>query len=225
MTNIVNTTVGSVIPRGNFNGISKKRKSINTIKEEVYNLLDVEEQVRDFRRTYTERLKTHSQFFSLLNEAEKKMINKSLADLKFLTKEVEIKSLINNNLEGLGCYLARLKVTLLTKDVKVSKRIMHKFTKQKDMNLTHIMEEIVDFNRKLDLLEKSYLKFVDVVNAITNSLEHKVLLNHEGVYKIEELRKLSVKQKELLYHIGKNFCEISRDLLNDKECRKKLKKC
>lgn len=222
MNNIVNTTVGSVMPK-NEPLVSRKKKSINKVKEEVYELLDIEETVDSFKQSYTGKLQEHIAIFKSLEDIEKKRLNKLLADLKFLTKEISIKHLINSNLEGLASYLARLKVTLLTKDVAVTKRILHKFVKQKDMNIDYISDEIDDFSLKLDQLETVYMKFIDMVNSISRGLENKVHLNHDGVHRIDDLRKLVLKQRELLFNISDNLKIICTDLAKIRSCKKVLK--
>ena len=220
---IVKTTVGSVINSGCSNDeICKKKKSLNKLKEEIFNLLDVEDVVEEFRNSYTVKLKDNLEILKSVPGYEKKRVNKALADLKFLTKEVEMKHLINSNLESLSSYLARLKVTILTKDAKVTKKLLSKFLNEKDLNLDYVEDEIYDFSVKLDDLEKAYLRFIDLVNSIINSLEHRVLLNHEGVHKIDKLRGLVVKQKEMLFHVECMFKEICCDLSKVKECKKVL---
>ncbi|MBW3022357.1 hypothetical protein KY328_05520 [Candidatus Woesearchaeota archaeon] len=220
MKNIVSTTVGSVIPRNT--DICKKKKSIKQIKEDVYDLLDVEEIIEEFRKSYTSKLQEYVNLINKLENVEKKRVNKMLADLKFITKEIAMKQLINSNLEGLASYLARLKVTFLTKDMVIAKKILIKFTKQKDMNLYYVKDEIEDFSSKLDQLEKVYMKFIHTINSISRSLEHRVLLNHDGVHKIDSMRVLVAKQSEMLYHIRCTFIELCNEL-KDKECKKLLK--
>lgn len=219
MEKIVTTTVGSVIPKVQLK-ISKKKKSIHKIKEEVYDIVDVEDLVLSFRQSYTAKLKDHMDMFKALENFELKRVNKLVADLKFLTKEISMKQLINSNLEGLAAYLARLKVTILTKDLKVIKRILNKFVKQKDLNLEYVSEEIRDFSVKLDNLENTYMKFIDMVNLISVGLENKVLLSHEGVHKIEDLRNVVVKQTELLYHISERFKDVCLELRKLRGCKK-----
>ncbi|MBW3014815.1 hypothetical protein KY330_00165 [Candidatus Woesearchaeota archaeon] len=222
LNNVVNTTVGSIIQKPEPQ-ICKKRRSIQRIKDEAYDLIDIEEAITEFKNSYKLKLAEYSSKIKQAPFSEKTMINKALTNLNYLTKEIAMKQLINSNIEGLTSYLARLKVTILTKDVKVSKKIFYKFTKQKDMNILFLMKEIDDLNVKLDELEKTYLKFIDIVNCVSENLEHRVLLTHEGVHTIDKIRDCVVKQKELIYHVGKLFCEVSRQLLNDKECRKMLK--
>jgi hypothetical protein len=222
MKDIVKTTVGSVMKKDEP-CIDKKKKSINCIRAEVYEIDVVEDILKEFNETYTPNLSKLSESFQYLDISEKKRINSLLGDLKFLINEIKLKSIINDNLISLSCYLARLKVTLLTKDKDLGKKIVTKFLKQKDMNLNYMIDEINDFEKKLSLLEQVYLKFIDTINGIGNGLENKISLNHSGVHSIDKLRNITFKQKEILYHIGINFVDITKNMLHDKDYRRLLK--
>lgn len=222
MENILITTVGSVMPR-NQGVVSMKQRPINLIKEDVYNFLDVEDTVKAFTDSYTSKMKEHMSFFKLISDPEKRIVNKCLASLKFATKEVNMKQLINSNLEGLACYLARLKVIQLTKDAVAAKKILEKFVKQNDLNLGYVAEEIADFSLKLEELEKSYLKFIDTINSISTGLENKMMLNHSGVLMIQDMKNLAVKQKEMLWNIETTFFETCKELKKAKTCAMVLK--
>ncbi len=176
---------------------------IRQVRDKVFDLENIEELMPSFYTSIKSQISITK--FKKLSEREKKQTNNALAKLKFLYDGLILKQRISDNLEGLACYLGRLKVNTLTKDYRVTRKILYKFLQQDDMNLNFISADIDDFRKKLITLKRNYKILSKKFNIKNNN--------------IQQLSDLCRKQKQLHKNITKIFNSLKTELKKDKKCR------
>ena len=190
--------------------LSKKRKSLQHIKDEIDELKDGRalserfenkcfSHMKKFHKDCCQNHEISSEFQNLLLEAGKH---------HSIIKDSEK---INDNLSILAYYLPQLKINLIRREEKTIKHITKKFIKN-DTNIKNTISMIDNFKGSLDSLEILYCNMVDKVNSHF-PLEDSVKINDlkHGIY-LDKLLSLHKSQKELIYCIGKEFVDISNKL-------------
>lgn len=195
---------------------TKDPRKIQDLKDQAFEMDDVDELINKSPVNFDKKS------ISLMNKEDSIKILRSINNIKVIQNNVEIKQNINDNIQGLACYLSRLKVSMLRRDKEVTSQIIKKFLQQKDMNLLFLMKEIGDFNSQIDDL-KSHYHFLSELSKNSHLLEVSSLVDHDKAKsQIKDLYSINNKQRELLFHVGQNFLHITREL--DSKLKKQLQK-
>ncbi|MFH1849007.1 MAG: hypothetical protein ABH879_02360 [archaeon] len=199
--------------------ISRKRKTIKQMRAEVEDLLGMEELLSRFERECLRRYVSLSEEH-LKDRADRKRVDDALVKLSLLHSQIAEKTRINDNLELLAYYLPRLKTLKITKDAKEASRIFDKFLNQNRRgNLHALIAEIRAFELKLNETRDAYKAFSATLKSYPSSLEGLLEMNNKHLYYLSGLYGHWRKQKELAFHIGSTFREISSELLRDRDIK------
>lgn len=191
--------------------ISKKKKGIQNIKDEVETLPDLKKLTENFEN------KCFTPILDIIKDNEtsediKKELQAISLDMAALHSAIKEKDKINENLSVLAYYLPHLKIHLLRDDEKQLDQVLKKFLSN-DTNIKKTVSMVQNFKTELSGIESAYNKASQIISS--TKLEHNILVNdcRHNLY-IDKLYDAHTKQKELIYHIGKEFITLSKKLQN-----------
>lgn len=145
-----------------------------------------------------------------MTETLKKEFQSTLLELARHHSNLNTREQIHDNLSILSYYLPQLKVNLIRKDDEKLQRILTKFLKQ-DTSLNHTVSLIGNFHKELTAMENHY---IILENLITENfpLEHSISIDSSHKKYLNRLFDCHKTQKELIFHIGKEFVNLSRKI-------------
>ncbi len=137
-------------------------------------------------------------------------------NLKIILSELQEKSFLLENLGSLAYYLAVMKVTTISKDFATTRRILSKFLKNKETQMSRMISEVQSFDKKTIQLECDFKKLLTKV-AKEHMLEDKLEADTDLEFnKLKKLREIGSQQKVLMYNIGITFSDLLKQLMKDK---------
>ena len=102
-----------------------------------------------------------------------------------------------------------LKVSNLKKDYKEAKAIMKKFSSSKYLSIITTLNQNEEFTQNINELQLTHLDLTNNISKLL-PLENKLEVNHSNISNIKEL---SIKQKELIYHLGKELTATCKHII------------
>jgi hypothetical protein len=190
--------------------ISKKKKQLQDIRDEIDNLPSVCKISSDFEdKCFSNIIEILKVSKDHLDEKSYEKLGSHVLDLGKLHSKLK-ESQINDNLEILAHYLPQLKANLVRKDEKTTKRIMQRFMNSNTSNSMTI-SKIDTMKNDLDLMNHHYSHISSIVKDLP--LEHQVLVNElrHSLF-LDKLNNLHFTHRELMFHIGREFVNITRKL-------------
>ena len=190
--------------------ISKRRKSLHSIKDEIEEIPDIKKIADKFES------KCHSHVCSILkDDLVSKEMKKQIQELilKAAQHHSELKegTLITDNLSILAYYLPQLKINLIRRDDKTIGRLNKKYMKN-NTSISKTIKMIEKFGDGLQNLNSVYDNIFSIVNNDL-PLESSVKMNEiKHCLYIDKLYDCHKTHKEMVYHIGKEFVDISNKL-------------
>jgi hypothetical protein len=195
--------------------ISKRKIGLQGLKEKADKLPDLRKIGDNFEK----------KCFSGVKELQKQSNNgkeESHEDFKPIVLELgkfhsQLKEYqnLNDTISILAYYLPQLKINMLRNDDKKLKQIMNKFLKH-ETNLKKTISSVSKFENLVNDIEQSYVFLSEHVTK-NHGLENQTVINdtHHEKY-IDKLYSIHSSQKQLLFHIGKEFIGLSRKI-NEKK--------
>jgi hypothetical protein len=134
---------------------------------------------------------------------------------------IKDRQVINDNISVLAYYLPQLKASNLKNDEQLLKRLLERYL-SKETSIRSTVNHIENFEKDLKELKLNYGVVHDFISK-NLPLENQVEITDKHEKYIENLMLLKKKQKELIYNIGQQFIDISKDLKKiSKKSNKKI---
>jgi len=170
---------------------------IKQLKKDTDSLLNIEKEVRDFKKSWLKQ-KDFPQLRPQLQE-----LNKFLSDIQYA-------QIVNEKLKSLAHYLVELKVAFITNDEHKSNRLINKFISDPEMNIRRLVFEVPYLESQISIVNTSYHKILETLTKNTDLEVGVTALEGNHKKHLNNLISVSQDQKKLLSAIGKNFVDLTR---------------
>ena len=181
---------------------------VRSIKKEVESLSNVADHTakiqRDFLRPLQENFLPHLPFET------RTLVNRHLHLLKKELADAKTAQSIHERLLLLSRSLVEMKLTVFNGDAKRRALLKNQLLRDEVLSIPHTVEDIKVFEAQASRMQQHYSEIIQMVGKDL-TLENNVLLHHLVLRNgFQALSRVAQQQKELVYHLGKEFTLVAK---------------
>jgi len=187
--------------------------NLRELKKEVEDLPSIQQSIARFQKDWIKTIKKNSNehlpFLQDLPDNARKEVNEKLISMQRSIKEMEDYQ-ITQKLRHYARYLIELKLTTLNGDKNKAQLVTDRLLNDEFLNIKSTINDVKEFGLAIRAVAKDYHRVLEILQdhiSLDESVEfmgmsHKTSLNN--------LVKMSQKQKDLVRELGNNFITLAR---------------